>query len=276
MLRCFATEGPWTCKAIYVDRSVVKKDTEAKRLGSLFHLGMEKPDSWRDEVTLLPEVVPDSFGDKLSKAELSSDTHVQGGMKLEKKFKRHSEYLQWYINTECRGKQVMEPDELRSVERMITAVHENPATRKFVSQGLREVPATAVHLPTGLATRGLADIWHDDLVVDFKSTRFGTRREFVRDAYSKGYHYQMAHYCSVFGAKRAVIIAVRNFEPFESMVFELPQSKLKEASESNDRYLDQMNQCFELGDWHSLGWGTVNSLEFEDLREDVQGAVTHV
>ena len=76
-----------------------------------------------------------------------------------------------------------------------------------------------------------------------------------------GYHFQAAHYCDVFEAKQFFIIAVRNFEPYETMVYEVPPALIEEAREINHDTLRQIRDCRELGTWHSPNWGKVITLE---------------
>jgi hypothetical protein len=265
MIRCFMTDGPWTCRARYVTREIEGEDSDQKRLGRLFHLGMERPDDWQDAVLQVPELVPDDYGE-MTKAEMQTraTTGRGGGMPINRQYKRHKEFLTDFQFMAARdNKLLMTSEELEILKGMIQSVHDNPATRPFVHTGQREVAAIREH-DSGLTCRALADVWQEGVrVVDFKTTRHGVLRHFIRDAYSKGYHHQMAHYGHVFNVQETVIIAVRNFKPYETMIYRIPPAVFSEAMEDNSRALLEMKACFEFGDWHSMGWGKVNDLTYE-------------
>jgi len=100
------------------------------------------------------------------------------------------------------------------------------------------------------------------VLVDFKTTRCADSPAFMKEAIFKyGYHFQAAHYCDVFEANQFFIIAVRNFEPYETMVYEVPPALIEEAREINHDTLRQIRDCRELGTWHSPRWGRVITLE---------------
>lgn len=263
-LRHYILHGPWSYYHTYILRTVPPEETDSKRLGRAFHLAMQLPESWQEHVYQLPSVVPVSPG--MGKAESEFLRTLPPGtdfIPVNLRYERHREYIaEKEAQALSRGQIVATAEEYSTIKGMVVSVHENPACRSFVGQGICEVPARRQCPDTGLWLRSLADIWIPDpeIIVDFKSTRFFTKGEFCSDAIRKGYQYQLAFYRRVFNSKRHIIIAVRNEAPFESMCYELPQSLLDIADQSNLQCLQLLKASHDHDSWHSLGWGETQAL----------------
>ena len=65
----------------------------------------------------------------------------------------------------------------------------------------------------------------------------------------------------MFEAERFLIVAIRNFAPFESMVFEIPSEFIGQARLINHQTIDRIKWCHHANEWHSDGWGEIINIE---------------
>lgn len=264
-VRSFMINGPWVAYHQYVLRTLEDTDSDTKRLGRIFHLAMEDPNTVDDKVVIMPEAVPNDWGEpsKAEEKQMSGDT-----MPFQAKFRRHREFRDTYLlDAEEAGKELMTPADKHALVHMVESVWANPACREYLGTPLEthEVPCFNTDEKTGLELKALADILLEDIIIDFKSTRMSTALTFVRDARKKGYHYQGDHYRRVSEKQRHLIVAVRNVEPWESMIYEIDAKMMAAASEDNDQALWSIKNSYETDSWHSLGWGALQELSYEGV-----------
>ena len=62
-------------------------------------------------------------------------------------------------------------------------------------------------------------------------------------------------------AKRFLFVAVRNFQPYESVLFEMPEDFIGQARLINHQTIDRIKWCQEMDEWHSDEWGQVINME---------------
>jgi len=66
--------------------------------------------------------------------------------------------------------------------------------------GHREIAAYAIDAPTGLLVKAKADLLHEDIIVDIKTTDDATPEAFQRAIVNYGYHISARYYLDVFNA----------------------------------------------------------------------------
>ena len=178
--------------------------------------------------------------------------------------KAHREYIA-NLEATSKGKIILAPEDVDRLLRMKDSVWDNPAANTFVSRLTKErSEVIGLENINGLACKAMcdADFSDEGVILDFKTTRHHLGQQFARDAlYKFGYHFQAAHYCDVFHAKRFIFIAVRNFPPYESLVFEMPDHLISQARLANHDTLDRIRWCQSMNDWHTDGWGMTVNLE---------------
>jgi len=249
-MKCYRNEGPWSyyhkCELRSIDEP---KKSDAMRIGSLFHKHMEclTTDSRLiDHVDTLP-------------------THVDGD-EVNNRKPSHREYLQQFKDdAEKSGKLWATEKEIDQVFRMCETAHENTAASDLLTHsGSHIAEAVCTNKYVGVPVKAMSDLYYPEtgVLVDFKTTRCGDSSAFMKEAIFKyGYHYQAAHYCDVFEVDQFFIIAVRNFEPYETIVYEVPPALMDEAREINHDTLRQIRDCRSLGTWHTQGWGKILTME---------------
>ena len=109
---------------------------------------------------------------------------------------------------------------------------------------------------TGIACRGRLDWLRPDYVVDVKTTRTETPREFVQDAARMRYHGQLAwyHFGAIAAGRLAVdappprIVAVSTSEPYDVAVYEFVPAALEAGRLCFRELLDRYIEC-QAADW---------------------------
>ena len=256
-IKDFRNEGSWTYYHRYVANSLDKpKESDAMRIGSALHsiINIDAFSSSSQPIAVMPEWVD------------------LGGIQPEKlnlRKKAHREFKQEFIDRNA-GKIILTPREYEQVVGMRDSIWDNPAIRPYLDQltaDRSEVVAT--NTVNGIECKAMCDADFSDqgLVIDFKTTRQSLGKEFVKDCLWKyGYQYQAAHYCDVFEAERFLFVAVRNFEPYESVLFEMPADFIGQAQHINHQTIDRIKWCQQMDEWHSDGWGQV--INMEDVLEN--------
>ena len=248
MLKDFRSKGPWTYYHTHVAKTVESDGpSNAMKLGSAFHWMMANG-SVEGGIT--------TYG----------DTYPPDGSPLNLRKKDHREYLALLrVEAESVGLILISEEELAEVEGMCASVWENAVAHELIAEHdseLFERPCS--NEVQGVPVRAMADVdrSEDGIIIDFKTTRRHTTKDFVKDAFYRfGYHFQGAHYLDVFEAKRFVIIGVRNFRPFESIVYDVPKEMIRDARHINHDTLQRIRWCTHANFWHSDGWGEHCNLE---------------
>lgn len=260
-MRCFEQDGALVYHARYIERSLEKVDTDAMRLGRIFHLAMEKQDKWKEAVYLVPESLEDDeFLEEIAEqCRGRSKASFEPGTPISLKVPGHRLYMEAHQLKAARlGQEWVTPKDIATVLGQIMAVYENPECLQYVNHGRHdaaEVACIAEDFETGLMKKALIDLLLDDVIVDYKVTRFRTAKKYVWDAYNRGYQYQGDHYLDVTGREKFCQIVVTSEPPFEANVFVLPEAKRKLARERNRATLAAIWQCMQLESWHSPNWG---------------------
>lgn len=243
-LRCFVLEGELAYYNKYVLRRGTSRESDALRLGKLFHLGMERPADWQDEVLIVPPAVPDPLDQialLINAGTSSAAAKLIPGAAWNEKLSSHRQYRDVMMDmAKAQGKHFIRHSEFEQVKSQINAVWDNHLAREILTgnhlQSEMACFAETSKLPFKL--KALLDNHYDDCVVDFKTTRFLNWADFIRDGYRKGYHYQMAYYCLVTGLKRAKIIAITNEPPYEANVFVMGKDRIRQLIEGDPHRSD--------------------------------------
>jgi len=249
-LKDFRNQGSWSYYHRYVARSTPEQaQSDSMRLGSALHSIMAKDSDSSKTLAVMPEWID------------------EGGIQPEKlnlRKKAHREFKSQF-ELDNKDKIILTPQEMQKVVGMRESVWDNPAIRPYLERltsDRSEVVAT--NQINGITCKAMcdADFSDEGLIIDFKTTRQHLGREFAKDAIWKyGYQYQAAHYCDVFEAKRFIFVAIRNFPPYETIVFELPEDFIGQARLLNHQTIDRIKWCAAMDEWHTDGWGEIISLE---------------
>lgn len=272
-VRSMLDAGEWTTHHKYVLRLSDDVDSDAMRLGRLFHSAAPDPQGVLSRVYRLPTALADdSFLASIRRKYLGkTKAGLSAGDALDMHVPAHREYVALHRAEATRLGQVWCDDEELELQReQVSSVVDNPQTSFLFGNPRAKYEQVGFYRDkeTGLLLKGMADVLIDDLVVDFKTTRYHTKHDFLRSALQRGMRVdlQCAHYCRVFKRPRAAVVTVRNFRPCEAMYYEIPPVYMRAADIALSIALAKIKECMDMGTWHSDGWGQANFLEPEQYQ----------
>jgi hypothetical protein len=168
-------------------------------------------------------------------------------------------------------------------EAALSFVHE-PAVQQHIASGQAEVTVFAVE--SGLQCRGRLD-WiaaHDDVIVDLKTARAVTKREFTRDFYK--YHYDVKlglyrRWLSVVMKRpfRVEVIAIENSPPYDVVVYPVADAVMDRGAHKGLEIIARTAACIQSGIWPGVAnggygvlqtppWEMDDGEEYEDFDEE--------
>jgi hypothetical protein len=214
--------------ARYLDPNrVIPEPTAAMVLGTALHTAVLEPHLWREQF-----VVPPHAFDRRTKA----------GKELAQAFE-----------AEAKGKTVLTPDDADRIRLMADAVHRHPASSFLLElPGTREASYFWTDEETGLRCKCRPD-WHSidrRLIVDVKTTKDASPREFARSVAAFRYHVQANWYQRPFPeAEQFLFIAVESQPPHLVAVYAATPEMVAAGGRAADRDLRLLAACREAGAW---------------------------
>lgn len=267
MIRLCASQGSWVFYHTYVTKELEQEEeSDACRLGTLFHKAAEVGGDWEKGIYVVPSVLADdpmlaqvaaaNKGKKLT-------VPVTAGTELNLRSPAHREYIALHkAAASQQGRLWCTGDEAELIRRQVDAVFENPAAREIVER--QDVIRERAHFAktnTPIVLKALLDIRLPStrgiggLGCDFKTTRFNTAHAIIRDALNKGYLYQCAHYTYVSACDEFLFIVVTKTMKPECFVFEPLKVDLDAAFTENQKMYDAFDMAMRMESWHSPMFG---------------------
>lgn len=152
------------------------------------------------------------------------------------------------------GKTILNKSEYYRALGIATAVADHPLARSFLATGLKEAALTWTDKETGVLCKGRVD--HAGLhLVDVKTCAQIDPRLFANQSARLGYHCQLAFYKDglaengVRVAPEPVIIAVESDEPYDVVVYALPEPVVDIGRDEYRRLLNVLKRCREQDSW---------------------------
>jgi hypothetical protein len=136
-------------------------------------------------------------------------------------------------------------------------VRNHPVAGRYLSEpgAQTEVTFTWEHSRTGLTLKSRVD-WLGSALIDIKTCRDPAPHAFAAASVRYGYPLQMAMYNSALiaaGEQRPIkIIAMQKVEPFDVVVYDLPDETLMIGEEQLERALDQYIDCMAANKWPGI------------------------
>ena len=158
-------------------------------------------------------------------------------------------------------------------------VSAHPLAAKAIIGGNAEHEMEWEDSDTGIACRGRTDLLQPDFLLDLKSTKAQTPREFEMDAARNLYHGQLAWYhdgAILAGklpkdAKPPKIIAVSTSEPYDVAVYECPRVTLEAGRILRRDLLRQYAAC-QAADWWPGHSPDLRTLDLPDWAPGMNGS----
>jgi hypothetical protein len=168
------------------------------------------------------------------------------------------------------GKTLLTSSDFDSALAVRDAVHADAWINSIVTQGERMVEASGYWIDpeTGVLCRCRPDLYRRDLkiILDVKSTRDASPKDFAKSCVNYGYHSQEAFYTDGWRhcgeeVDAFVFLAFEKESPYAKAVYELPPSIVEEGRAIIRQSLDLYGDCVKRDEWPAYGDG-VQELTF--------------
>uniref|UniRef100_A0A6M3J3Y5 Putative exodeoxyribonuclease 8 PDDEXK-like domain-containing protein n=1 Tax=viral metagenome TaxID=1070528 RepID=A0A6M3J3Y5_9ZZZZ len=215
-------------------------DTPAMAMGRAIHCAVLEPDAFARQYTRRPE----EFHDGRSKAA-----------------------KEWKAETEASGRIVLGSSDWHRVERCARAVHSDPIACRYLRAGQAE-QVLRWEQPDGRKCKARLD-WVGTaadgtaVVVDLKTTRTQSLRQFAASAANYHYHAQLAWYLDGLAAEHgatARIITVSTLAPYDVVVYRLPPDVLAHGQDLIAEWLRDLEACEQSDTWPGIAEGVERDL----------------
>lgn len=251
-------------------------ETPALRLGRAIHCAILEPEKYA-KTWLVPNIC-------------NVPLKSSGGMCRNPGTKLHQGY--WYCGThikqyvepgdECpipEGIEPMTSDDAEIVRLCAESVRAHKVAAKILSGGAAEQGIEWTDEETGIECRGRLDYLTPGAVVDLKTTRRETVREFERDVAAHLYHGQVAWYHA--GAIRAgripqdaalpYIVSASTAEPYDVAVYQLSRASFEAGRILARDLLTRYDRCVKSGMWPGIAPDLV-TMELPDWSPGMMGS----
>lgn len=207
-------------------------ETEAMRMGTLFHLLVLEPHRQPDEVAVAPKV---NRRTKAGKEELAK----------------------W--EEDAAGKLVVTEDQLATALRMRDAVMSHPAAGPLIESLVhREIDCFWKDPFLNVECKAKIDGITATSLVDLKTTIDATPAGFSRAVFNHSYHTQAAwymhgaHACKVASPTSFIFVAVEKTEPFEVGVYRMSADAIEIGMRTVSEWLNDYYERTKRSDWVSF------------------------
>lgn len=212
----------------YIDpKRVIPEPTAAMVLGTALHTAVLEPHLWREQFAVAPEGI---------------DRRTKAGKEAWAAFE-----------ADAQGKTVLTSDDGQRIRLMAAAVHQHAASSFLLElPGIREASYFWTDEETGLRCKCRPD-WHSAdqrLIVDVKTTKDASPREFARSVAAFRYHVQANWYQRPFPeAEQFLFIAVESQPPHLVAVYAATPEMVAAGGRAADRDLRLLAACRKAGTW---------------------------
>lgn len=154
------------------------------------------------------------------------------------------------------GKQILDGDDVMNIGAMIASVRKHPLASRMIQDGMPEVTVRWRDVETGIECKARADYYvaSRKMVVDVKSTRDASRREFQRSVVNYRYHVQDAIYRAAFGAvnlpiEHFVFVCVEKTPPFAVATYTLDAQAIQRGYTAYRLDIERLAECLRNDSW---------------------------
>lgn len=154
------------------------------------------------------------------------------------------------------GQTILTQDQRFTAGEIAMAVRAHPIAAALLDEpGRAEVSITWKHARTGIACKSRLD-WICSALVDMKTCRDPSPQMFSGATARLGYHVQMAFYSAALASidleLPAKIIAAQNVEPYDVVVYDVPESVIMIGEQLYETALDKLASCRRSDSWPGI------------------------
>lgn len=163
----------------------------------------------------------------------------------------------------CKGRQLIAQDAMQELLKMKHSVDVNPFAKDLIAGAVYEKSIYWVDSTSELLCKTRPDAWHDDFIVDLKTTMAADIRSFQRSFYSYGYHIQAAMInqaiLSVTGKdiRNFIFVAIEKDPPYAVGIYQLEEAGLTRGIQAFKDMILGVKICLEKNEWPSYTPGLI-------------------
>ena len=148
-----------------------------------------------------------------------------------------------------KGIEPVTQDQWDQAHAMCDAVRNHPEAAWLLSDGKAEQSVWWHDEQFDLRCKCRPDWWNGDIVIDLKTTKDASQREFAKSVAAFRYHVQQMHYLRGTNAARFIFIAVEKEYPFAVGVYELDNDACGVGEELRQRDMQRIKTCKKRDEW---------------------------
>ncbi len=204
--------------------------TDAMMFGSAFHTLIMEPENFHKDYFLMDKI----------------DRRTSAGKERYKAFQEENAH-----------KILLSHEQFLQLSAMKTAFDQHPQARKFIEQGKIEQSFYWTDVDTGIQCKARPDIWHNNMIVDLKTTDSASYRDFQVSTYKYGYHIQAAMLQEAFKyaldkhIDSFIFIACEKKPPYAIAIYVMDESAVAHGLTEFKGILRKYKECLEKNEWPS-------------------------
>lgn len=159
--------------------------------------------------------------------------------------------------SKSKGKILLSSDDFSKIKEMAYSLTSDNRSASLISNAKYEKSIYWIDPDTQLLCKVRPDIWKDDFIVDLKTTRNASFKEFQRDFYNFGYHLQLAmmHEAIKYNFKKEMTnfidLVIEKTEPYCHAIYFIDEKSITRGICEFKNILMQIKDCFDNNKWPS-------------------------
>jgi len=153
------------------------------------------------------------------------------------------------------NKTILDTDDYKAVTGMADSIHEHLVAGPLVEDGKPE--ASLLWNDGGVKCKGRLDLLRPESIVELKSTTSAAPDDFVRTSFNMGYTikyrwYQRGLLATTNKLLPVLVIAVEQTEPYDVVLYRVPEYALEYAEQKCAAALDRYRECIASHRWPGM------------------------
>lgn len=217
------------------------------------------PDT-REPVEIIRKINSLEFGNALHNYVLERDQFLDRYVilpKVNRATKAGKEAYQEALSRAFGGKAILCEDAFNEIVAMSASIDSNSDARALISDAFYEKSLYWTDLDTNLLCKARPDIWHDNMIVDLKTTASASYKDFQRSVYGYGYHIQAGMIREAIKSvtnkeiNNFIFIAIEKEPPYAVAVYQLDELAINLGATQYQEILKGIRRCEEENNWPS-------------------------
>jgi hypothetical protein len=239
-----------------------KKQTPDMIFGSAFHCYILEPEKFDDLYAIKPEKEA-KMPEKLKLKDVGKEAYKLSKDLYDAESKRRKEKLMSF-NIFSQGKTLIDFDDSLVMTDMRDALMRDKEAKELIKGAHYEQSIYWIDEDTGILCKCRPDILHNSFVVDLKTTKDASYREFQRAFYSENYYLQMA--MIHLGIKAVTGQSIMNFidlaiekeAPYCHAIYIIDEPAIQQGIDEFKHYLFRIKECMDSNYWPSYPTATLS------------------